>query len=88
MEVQKWALFNEGKKKVNLICDSKRSSFIKYLFELQFDTTTLIIPSFRMIKARCYKGSNLTYVKDLIRETITEYYTGSSITAAVVLTYT
>ena len=32
-----------------ILCDSKRSSFITDFFELQFDTVTLIIPSFRMI---------------------------------------
>ena len=31
--------------------DSKRCSFITEYFELQFDTATLTIPSFRMIKA-------------------------------------
>ena len=31
-----------------ILRDSKRSSFIIDFFELQFDTATLIIPSFRM----------------------------------------
>ena len=35
-----------------ILCDSKRSSLITDFFELQFDTATLIIQSFRMIKAR------------------------------------
>ena len=35
-----------------IICDAKRSSFITDFFELQFDTATLIIQRFRMIKAR------------------------------------
>ena len=38
-----------------ILCDSKRSSFITAFFELQFDTATFIIQSFRMIKARCCK---------------------------------
>ena len=40
------------RKKIFISCDSKRSSFITDSLELQFDTATLIIPSFRMIKAR------------------------------------
>ena len=31
-----------------IFCDSKRSNFIADIFELQFDTATLTIPSLRM----------------------------------------
>ena len=44
--------------------DSKRSSFIADFFELQFDAATLIIPSFRMIKAR---GCKQRFKSDLLR---------------------
>ena len=44
------------------LCDSKRSSFITDFFELQFGTATLIIPSFRMIKAR---GCKQRFTSDL-----------------------
>ena len=41
-----------SKAKNIILCDSKRSSFITDVFELQLDTPTLIIPSFRMTQAR------------------------------------
>ena len=47
-----------------VLCDSKRTSFITYFFELQFDTATLIIPSFRMIKAT---GGKQRFKSDLSR---------------------
>ena len=47
-----------------VLCDSKRTSFITYFFELQFDTATLIIPSFRMIQAR---GCKQRFKSDLLR---------------------
>ena len=53
-KVQKWALFSKGKKNV-ILRDSKRSSFITYFFELQFDMATLINPSFRMMEARGFE---------------------------------
>ena len=43
--------FHKGQKSI-ILCDSKRSSFITDFFQLQFDTATLIIPSFRMTQAR------------------------------------
>ena len=46
--LKEWALVTKGIK----TGDSKRSSFITDFFELQFDPATLIIPSFRMVKAR------------------------------------
>ena len=52
-------------KKNMFLCDSKRSSLITDFFELQFDTATLIIQSFRMIKARGCKQkfkSDILYV--------------------------
>ena len=56
-EVQKWPLFAKGEKN-RILCHPKRSSLITFIFELLFDTATLIMPSFRMmsfkmIKARC-----------------------------------
>ena len=62
-EVQKWALFIKGTKNI-ICCGLTRSSFITDFFELQFDTTTLIIPSFRMIKAR---GCKQRFKSDLLR---------------------
>ena len=54
-------LFHKRQKNI-ILCDSKRSSFITDFFELQFDTATLIIQSFRMIKARgCKQRVNLIY---------------------------
>ena len=50
-------------KKNMFLCDSKRSSFITDFFELQFDTATLIIPSFRMRQAR---GCKLRFKSDLL----------------------
>ena len=50
------------KKQKNIIlCDPELSSFITDFFELQFDTPTLIIPSFRRIETRGCRGSNLIY---------------------------
>ena len=42
--------FHERQKKNMILRDSKRSSFITDFFELQCDTATMIIPSFRMMK--------------------------------------
>ena len=47
-----------------ILCDSKRSSFITDFFELQVDTATLIIPSFRMIQPRGFKQR---FKPDLLR---------------------
>ena len=55
--------FHKRQKNI-ILCDSKRSSFITDFFELQFDTTTLIIPSFRMIMAR---GCKQRFKSDLLR---------------------
>ena len=52
------------KKEKKILCDSKRSSFITDSSELQFDTATFIIQSFRMIKAR---GCKQRFTSDLIR---------------------
>ena len=53
------------KRQKNIILrDSKRSSFITDFFELQFDTATLIIPSFRMTQAR---GCKQRFKSDLLR---------------------
>ena len=41
-----------NRQKNTILWYSIRSIFITDLFELQFDTATLIIPRFRMIKAR------------------------------------
>ena len=62
-QVQKWALLKKRQKNI-LLCDSKRSSFITYFFEIQFDTATLIIPSFRMTQAR---GCKKRFKSDLLR---------------------
>ena len=51
------------KKEKKILCDSKRSSFITDSSELQFDTATFIIQSFRMIKAR---GCKQRFKSDLI----------------------
>ena len=40
--------FHQRHKKNIILCDSKRSSVVTDFFELQFDTPTLIIPSFRV----------------------------------------
>ena len=55
--------FHKRQKNI-ILCDSKRSSFITDFFELQFDTATLVIPSFRMIKAR---GCKQRFKSDLLR---------------------
>ena len=47
-----------------ILRDSKRSSFIIDFFELQFDTATLIIPSFRMTQAR---GCKHRFKSDILR---------------------
>ena len=54
--------FRQRQKNI-FLSDSKRSSFITDFFELQFDTATLIIPSFRMIKAR---GCKQRFKSDLL----------------------
>ena len=46
-----------------ILCDSKRSCFITDFFELQFETATLIIQSFRIIKAR---GCKQRFKSDLL----------------------
>ena len=46
--------FSQKAKKQNLV-RLKTEQFHHRFFELQFDTATLIIQSFRMIKARGYK---------------------------------
>ena len=61
--VPKLALFTKGKKNI-ILRDSKRSSFSTDFFEVQFDTPTLIIPSFRMIKAT---GCKQWFKSDLLR---------------------
>ena len=55
--------FHQRQKSI-MLCDSKRSSFITDIFELQFDTATLIIPSFRMTQAR---GCKQRFKSDLLR---------------------
>ena len=55
--------FHKRQKKNIILCDSKRSSFITDFFDLQLDTATLIIPSFRMIKAR---GCKQRFKSDLL----------------------
>ena len=55
--------FHKGQKSI-ILCDSKRSSFITDFFQLQFDTATLIIQSFRMINAR---GCKQRFKSDLLR---------------------
>ena len=55
-------LFHKRQKNI-ILCDSKRSSFITDFFELQFDTATLIIQSFRMIVAR---GCKQRFKSDLL----------------------
>ena len=57
-------LFSQKAKKHNL-SDSKRSSFITDYVELQFDTATLIIPSFRTTQAR---GCKQRFKSDLLRD--------------------
>ena len=53
------------KRRKNIILrDSKRRSFITDYCELQFNTATLIIQSFRMIKAR---GCKQRFKSDLVR---------------------
>ena len=53
--------FAQKAKKNMIFCDSKRSSFFTDFVELQLDTATLIIHSFRKVKARGCRGSNLIY---------------------------
>ena len=55
--------FHNRQKNIIILCDSKRNSFITYFFELQFDTATLIIQSFRRIKAR---GCKQSFKSDLL----------------------
>ena len=55
--------FHEKAQK-HILRDSKRSSFITDFFELQFDTPTLMIPSFRMTQAR---GCKQRFKSDLLR---------------------
>ena len=51
-----------NRQKNTILWYSIRSIFITDLFELQFDTATLIIPRFRMTQARgANSGSNLIY---------------------------
>ena len=57
--------FSQKRKKTKILRDLKRSSFITDFFELQFDTATLIIQSFRMIKAR---GCKQRFKSDLLRD--------------------
>ena len=59
--------FHQRQKNI-IICDSKWSSFIIGFFELQFDTATLIIPSFRMTQAR---GCKQRFKSDILRTSIT-----------------
>ena len=54
LEVKK-SSFSHKAKKNRILCNPKISSFITFIFELLFDSATVIIPSFRMIKARCCK---------------------------------
>ena len=70
--------FSQKAKKHEILCDSKRSSFITDFFELQFDTATLIIPSFRMIKAigckQRFKSDVITwYLLGFLCNTIIQY---------------
>ena len=44
--------------------DLKRSNSTRYLFKLNFDTATLIIPRFRVMKAR---GCKPRFKPDLLR---------------------
>ena len=62
-----------------ILCDSKRSSSVTYevFFYFQFDKATLIIPSFRMIKAR---GCKLRFKSDLVRIRGTKYSSSHSST--------
>ena len=46
--------FRKTQKNRNL-CNPKQSSFVTFFSKLLFDRATLIILSFRMIKARCCK---------------------------------
>ena len=55
--------FSQKAKKICL-CDLKRSSSTTDFFELQVDTATLIIPSFKLIKAR---GCKPRFQSDLLR---------------------
>ena len=75
-------LFHKRQKNI-ILCDSKRSSFITDFFELQFDTATLIIQGFRMIKARGCKQRfkcNQLYV-------ITWYLPGPGFTCSIIIQY-
>ena len=74
-----------------MLCDSKRISFIIDACELRFDTATLIIQSFGMIKDG---GSEQRFKSDLSRNYLVpgrihvRYYcwTISRLTAAVLMT--
>ena len=64
-----------------ILCDSKRSSFITAFFELQFDTATFIIQSFRMIKAR---GCKQRFKSDILY-VITWYLVGLGFTCNTII---
>ena len=69
-EVQKWALFIKGKKTESYA--TQNGAFSSHIFfELQFGTATLIIPSFRMIKAR---GCKQRFRSDLFCRIFMQYY--------------
>ena len=53
------------KAKNRTLCDSKRSSFITDFLELQLDTATFILPSFRMILVQA-RGCKQRFESDLL----------------------
>ena len=69
LEVQKGP-FSQKAKRDNLM-RFKTEQFHHKFFYLLFDTATLIIPSFRMIKAR---GCKQSFKSDLLNRIYTQHY--------------